>query len=421
MKTTIRSGMQLAAPALALALSVSSAVADGFRNPPPGAAGLGRGNAFAAQVDDASAVSYNPANLGFLTAPEAEVALSLVSSETKFRAAAGFAADSDNAWQVLPNVFVAWPLAEKVVGGLGLTTPFGQSVEWDKDSGVARISPYFARMSLLNVNPSAGWRINDRVSVGAGLDVFVSTLEFRQVVPWGALPGFPPGLPPGEARVDTSGVGLGANAGLTIKLADAHRLALTYRSPVTVEYDGDFDLRGAPPAPGLGGSDFETEMDFPGIATIAYGVELTDTLRIEADVEWLGWSAMESLPIDAGANQSLADPTGLGAVPYDWEDTWTFNLGADWAFAPGWIARAGYSYVPTPVPDGTFSPTLPDEDRHVIALGAGYRWGRHAVDLVWTLSLVDDRTIAGNQNPAFDGVYEIDPQLVALSYRFQFN
>lgn len=421
MKTTTQPVMKLAASTLAMVLSVSSSLADGFRNPPPGAAGLGRGNAFAAQADDASAVSYNPANLGFLTAPEVEVALSLVSSETKVRAAAGFAADSDNAWQALPNVFVAWLLSEKVVGGLGLTTPFGQSVEWDKDSGVARVSPYSAQMSLLNFNPSAGWKINDRVSVGAGLDVFVSTLEFRQVVPWSALPGFPPGLPLGEARVDTSGVGLGANVGLTVKLADAHRLALTYRSPVTVEYSGDFDLHGAPPAPGLGDTDFETEMDFPGIATIAYGVELTDTLRVEADVEWLGWSAMESLPIDAGANQPLADPSGLGAIPYDWKDIWTVNIGADWAFALGWVARAGYSYVPTPVPDRTFSPTLPDADRHILALGAGYHWGRHAVDLVWTLSLVDDRTIAGNQNPVFDGVYEMDPQLAAVSYRFQFN
>ncbi len=406
---------------LAMALCASSALADGFRNPPPGAAGLGRGNAFAAQADDASAVSYNPANLAFLAAPEIEVALTLASMETELRAAAGFAAASDDAWQVLPNIYYALPLSDNVVGGLGLTTPFGQSVEWAQDSGVAMVSPYFAQMSLVNFNPSAGWRINDRVAVGAGLDVFASTLEFRQVVPWSALPGFPPGLPAGEARVETSGLGVGANVGLTVKLADAHRLALTYRSPVTVKYEGDFNLRGAPSAPGLGNSDFETEMEFPGIATIGYGVELTDTLRVEADVEWLGWSAMESLPIDAGANQPLADPSGTGAIPYDWDDTWTFNFGVDWACAADWVLRAGYSYVPTPVPNRTFSPLLPDEDRHVIAVGAGYHKGNHAVDLVWTLSLVDDRTVTGNQNPAFNGVYDLDPQLVAVSYRYRFN
>jgi len=418
---TIPSLVRLVAPVLALAVCASVSRADGFRNPPPGAAGLGRGNAFAAQVDDASAVSYNPANLGFLAAPEVEVALSLVSMETEVRAAVGYAAASDDAWQVLPNVFIALPLTDRVVGGLGLTTPFGQSVEWAQDSGVAMVSPYYAQMSLLNINPSAGWRINDRVALGAGLDLFASTLEFRQVVPWSSLPGFPPGLPAGEARVETSGLGVGANIGLTVKLADAQRLALTYRSPVSVEYEGDFDLHGAPPAPGLGNSDFETEMDFPGIATLGYGIELTDTVRVEADVEWLGWSAMESLPVDAGANQPLADPSGLGAVPYDWDDTWTFNLGADWAVAPNWIVRAGYSFLQSPVPDRTFSPLLPDEDRHVVALGAGYHKGRHAVDVVYTLSIVEDRTIAGNQNPAFDGVYDLDPQLVAVSYRYRFD
>jgi long-chain fatty acid transport protein len=422
MKMIARSTVVRVTAALAAALCASSALADGFRNPPPGAAGLGRGNAFAAQADDASAVSYNPANLGFLTAPEAEVSLTLASMETEVRSIPpGYSAASDDSWQVLPNVFVALPLTDSVVGGLGLTTPFGQSVEWEQNSYIAMTSPYFAQMALLNVNPSAGWRINDRVAVGAGVDVFLSTLEFRQIVAWSALPGFPAGLPPGEARVETSGAGIGANIGLTVKLADAHRLALTYRSPVTVEYEGDFDLRGAPAVPGLANSDFETEMEFPGIATIGYGIELTDTVRVEANVEWLGWSAMESLPIDAGANQPLADPSGTGAIPYDWDDTWTFNIGGDWACAANWVLRAGYSYIPTPIPNSTFSPLLPDEDRHVIAVGAGYHKGGHAVDVVWTLSLMDERTVTGNPNPAFNGVYDIDPQLVAVSYRYRFN
>jgi long-subunit fatty acid transport protein len=73
------------------------------------------------------------------------------------------------------------------------------------------------------------------------------------------------------------------------------------------------------------------------------------------------------------------------------------------------------------VPSRTFSPLLPDADRHIVALGLGYQGGRHAVDFVWTLNFVDDRTIAGNQVPPFDGVYEIDPQLIALSYRYSFN
>lgn len=257
----------------------------------------------------------------------------------------------------------------------------------------------------MNVNPSAGWKANEWLALGAGVDMFFSTLELRSLMPFG------------QARAETSGFGLGANAGATLTVAEGHRIALTYRSPVSVDYDGDFKLRGATP-PGLADSDFETEIDFPDIAVLAYGAEITESVRGEVAVEWIGWSSMKALPVDAGPNQPLAGPP---SVPYDWDDTWTINAGFDWAFASQWIARAGYSYVPSPVPSRTFSPLLPDADRHIVALGLGYQDGRHAVDLVWTLNFVDDRTIAGNQVPPFDGVYEIDPQLIALSYRYLFN
>ena len=98
------------------------------------------------------------------------------------------------------------------------------------------VSPYFARMGLLNVNPSAGWKINERVAVGAGLDLFLSTLEFRQLIPWGSVLGIP-GLPAGEARVETAGAGLGANAGLTKRILYADSL---HRNRVMfTEYFGD--------------------------------------------------------------------------------------------------------------------------------------------------------------------------------------
>ena len=44
-----------------------SAMADGYRNPPPTAEGIGKSGVNSVWVDDASAISYNPANLAFQT------------------------------------------------------------------------------------------------------------------------------------------------------------------------------------------------------------------------------------------------------------------------------------------------------------------------------------------------------------------
>lgn len=389
--------------------------ADGFRNPPPGGAGLGRSGAFAAQADGPLAVHYNPANLGFAReGVETEVSLALAHLKTTYEVP-GRSVDSEDPWQLLPNVYVSWLAAKDVGIGLGLTTPYGQSVEWEQQSPFRYAAPYWAQMTLVDINPSVGWKINDRIAVGAGLDVALSSLEFKQVFPWGMALGAP--LPDGKIDVDTTGAAVGGNAGLTLTPAAGHRVALTYRSPMKVEYDGDLTPIGAPPVPGLGESDFETELEFPDIVTLGYGVEITPAFRVEADVEWLGWSRMESQPLDAGANNAmLASPS----IPYRWDDTWTFNLGADWAFAPAWTARAGYSFIESPVPDATFSPTLPDADRHVIAVGLGWHNERNAIDAAWAFSIYDDRSISGNQVPAFDGDYELDSDLLTVSYRRSF-
>lgn len=401
---------------LIVAVSCSgTARADGFRNPPPGGEGLGRSGAFAAQVEGPLSVHFNPANLGDAKkGVETEVSLALAHTKTTWEGA-GRSFDSEDPWQVLPNLFASWKAADGVGVGLGLTTPYGQSVEWDGQSPFRYAAPYWAQMTMININPSVGWRVNDQIAIGAGLDVAMSSLRFKQIFPWGVVVKAP--VPDGEIEVDTSGTAVGANAGLTLTPAAGHRVALTYRSAMTVDYEGDMTPHGAPPLPGLAKGDFETELAFPDIVTLGYGVEITKAFRVEADVEWLGWSCMDAQPLDAGANNALLAGR---AVPYLWEDTWTFNVGADWAFTPEWTARAGYSFLESPVPEMTYSPILPDADRHVITVGLGWHNERNAVDAAWAFSIYDDRTIAANLVPGYNGSYEMASDLLTLSYRRSF-
>ena len=397
--------------------AATAAQADGFRNPPPGAAGLGRSGNVTAQGDDTSVLSYNPANLTELKSPSAEAAVSFARQQTKFSAPDGRRATSKDPWQALPDLYAAGPIAggDGAIG-LAVTTPFGQSMEWEKDSALRYLAPYYAKVTLFNFNPAVAWRLGQRVSVGAGADVFVSSLEFRQAFPWAQALGAP-GLPDGEVRADTDGTGFGGNAGLTWKVTGHQTLALAYRSRVTVDYDGDLRISGAPPARDPGRQDFSTRLKFPDSVSAGYGVELTDQWRIEADVEWLGWSANDSQPLQAGRYDPLLGST---SIRNDWKDTVSAGVGTDWTFAPGWIARAGYTWLPSPVPDDTFSPILPDADRHVVSLGVGWRSGRHRVDLAWAYSFYQDRKIRDNQQPGLNGTYELSADLVGVSYACAF-
>jgi long-subunit fatty acid transport protein len=87
-----------------------------------------------------------------------------------------------------------------------------------------------------------------------------------------------------------------------------------------------------------------------------------------------------------------------------------------------WVVRAGYTWLPTPVPDETFMPVLTEGDKHVLGVGAGYRCGRHRLDLAYSYSITEDRKIdpAVNPNPAIAGTYEMEPHLASVTYGYQF-
>jgi long-chain fatty acid transport protein len=400
-------------------LVAGQAMANGFRNPPEGASALGRVGGKVALVDDATAVSHNPANMAEASNLQVMAAATILRTETEFTSARG-STTTDDPWKILPNFFATFPIVEgQFAGGLGITTPFGQSSVWDRDSIVGQMAPYMAQMTLVNANPSLAAKLGDRLAVGAGVDVYWSRLELKQNLPFGRL------------RAKGEGEGVGGNVGVTLKVTPKQSLALTYRSPVSVNYNGDTGLDVVPPAARMQGitpnSDFDTDIEFPAVAVAGYGVQLTDSLKVEADVEWVQFSRYDALTLDSGNNNPLlhpvGDPTPAMApltIRQDWKDIWTIGGGADWTFAEGWTFRAGYIYLPSPVPEETLAPTLPDANRHVVSVGLGFKRNQHALDLAYGLSLIEDRNIQSNQNPAFNGKYETTSQLFGVAYGYSF-
>ncbi|MFH0953000.1 MAG: TonB-dependent receptor [Verrucomicrobiota bacterium] len=408
---------------LTLVLSVE-VLAQGFRNPPEGAAALGKAGGKIVFVDDATAISHNPANLADLREPQALAALTILNAKTEYTAPGGQKADTEDPWKFLPNLYGVWPGASgKLVAGIGITTPFGQSTEWSKTGAFRYTAPYFAQLRAVNFNPTVAAKLGDSVSLGVGADVLWSDLNLKQVFPWSAVAG--PAAPDGEAKFSGDGVGFGGNIGLTWQMAEKHRLALTYRSPVSVDYEGDFKISGTPAVAFLppplravtARSDFDAEIKFPAVAALGYGIQATDQLRCEANVEWIEFSSYDTLALDAGNNNVLLPSA---TIPQDWKDVWTFGAGADWQVNPNLVLRAGYLFIESPIPDDTLSPTLPDVDRHALSVGISCRQGAHTLDIAYVYSLFDKREIRDNQNPAYNGEYDISSHILGASWSYVF-
>jgi long-chain fatty acid transport protein len=407
--------------------AVNAAYPDGYRNPPPTAEGIGKSGVNMVFVDDASAISYNPANLTLLEGGSAVISATFPKQENTYDNPLNPAGsvDSNDEWIVLPNLYYAQPLGDKGIAlGLGVTTPFGQGIDWDSTdvfNPFAPVSIYDGEIKVINFNPSVAFKIGDSISVGVGADIYYSELDFKALV--GDIANAP-GAPTGQAEADGDDVAVGGNFGVTWNVTDRQRLVFTYRSEVEMDYEGDFDVTPSlVPFPGPGShpfvnSDFGLEITYPTTIGAGYGIELTDNIRVEANIEWIEWSVNDSQDADLGVNNIVFG--GPLSIPQDWDDTITVGVGGDWQFHENWMVRAGYIYLESPIPDSTISPTLPDADRHALSLGLGYTMGAHAIDVAYTYSIYDDREAGFLENQAYPGTYDIDSDLFGLTYSYSF-
>jgi len=331
-----RRALWLAAFAL---FSTATLHAEGFRNPPPGTFNLGRAGGRIAQVDDSSAVQQNPANLLDLTNAEAQFTPTIVYISADFQSPTGQSASTKDPWKLLPNFFISVPLKnDKFAVGLGVTTPFGLGDEWNTGSSafaqptgvLTYFAPHSSQLTTINFNPAVALKLTDKIRLGAGLDVMWSDLEFKQFLS--------PAVPNLEAHAEGDGIGYGGNVGITWDVTDHQRLAITYRSTMTVDYSGTTKFSSFS---GVPGTSFGSQIKFPNIIAAGYGIDLTDTIRLETDFEWIQFSQFKNLPINVG-NNLLGVPSQ--SIPEKWKNTFTAGIGGDWKFADHWVLRGGYQF-----------------------------------------------------------------------------
>ncbi len=394
-------------------VTVQSVRADGYRNPPPTAEGIAKSGANSVWVDDASAISYNPANLAFQTNQSVVVSFTFAQTENTYTVPpnpllpAGGTFESSGDWNILPNLYYSIPVGDKGwAAGLGITTPFGQGLEWNAAdfeplTGFSNQVPYEAGVALIDINPTVAFKVHEDVSIGVGLDIYLSQLNLKAVQ--GITTNIPPfGLVQAnfKAEAESYGYGLGANVGASWKVAEGHRLTATYRSAFKIDYSGDLSVDGQPDA------DFDTSIQYPHMVSLGYGIQLSDRVQVETMIEWLNWSSNEKQTLEIEGQPP-------STIENNWDDTFTFGLGGSWQAMDALVVRAGYAYIPSPIPDETITPLLPDADRHAISFGLGYTFGAHAIDVAYTFSIYEERS-----GPS--GLYDIDSNLVGLTYSASF-
>ncbi len=373
-----------------------------------------------ANLDDASVLFHNPANMVFLDGPELQANLGLWRGDLQFSSrAAGDEVELLDGWKQLGSLFYVHPLEPgKSALGIGLTTPFGLNYDYPDHSSIRYTLPNEALLLTLDLSLAGAYRVTDTLSLGAGIETIYSKFTLEQFYPWSFIV---PGTPDGLLEFDADGWGIGGFAGLNWEFRPNHRLALVARLPIKIEYDGDFDAGGLPPpleAAGLARSTaFGSDITFPGSISIGYGFDLRDNLTIGFDFRWIKNSSHDAVPLDIGRDQSLLGTTKL---VLDWQDSIDAGFGIEWRVNEYAALRAGYLFSENPFPSFTYTPAVPSNERHLFSVGFGVGNAKNRLDLAYSYAYLPDRTINRNQEPSFIGEYEFAWHVATITYRRKF-
>jgi long-chain fatty acid transport protein len=415
-----------------LLFSATTATAAGFRLPTGGAKAMGMGFAFTAQADDPSAIYYNPAGILQLEGTNVMAGVTYVKENgATFTGTTPIQATSISETQKdldfwIPNAYFTRKVSPTFAYGVGVFSPFGLGQEYENpNTSIFRNQITKIELQTVVVNPTVAWKINDVLSVGAGIDFMFGKAELvRTAVSFGT-PGLPPfGTNLFKAKLEGDGTAWGYNFGLLLTPSKNVKVGASYRSPFMLKIkDGDVTLTDnvAPFAafgvPATSKADAKIWMP----ATAALGIACTyGKTTLEADIDWTFWSVFKSLPI---TNKSAALLSSNAAK--NWKNVAAYRLGGQYQVSDPLAIRLGFVYDPSPVPWQTMGPELPDADRFNYNVGMGYKIGNVTVDAAYYYLVKKDRTVSnarleGTNLVGFNGTWEGDAHLVALDVGYKF-
>ncbi len=417
------------------------------------------GHAFAggaAIAEDASTVWYNPAGLTRLSGAQVVVggghyivpSLEFSKTSANLAAALGGGAISGGNGEdagesaFVPNFYYSHRISDRLSLGLGLNAPFGLATDYD-DGWVGRYHADRSEVRTININPALAYKLDERFSVGGGINYQKLDAELTQAVDFGslcALGGAPfaacaaPGANDGHARVEAGDEAWGFNLGLLWQATPARRVGLAYRSRMKYHLEGRFDVT-APSAlaatagsivAGVVDSAVRSSVTLPETISVSVHQALTSSWALMADITRTRWSRLPELRIDFDSSQADS------VVTLDLKDVNRYSVGVTYAPGGNWFYRAGAALDKTPTPNETVrTPRLPDEDRTWLSFGAGYKQSDTlSFDFAYTYIRVDDASInksAGTLGSndflrgSLVGTYEANTRILSAQLNWRFK
>ncbi len=418
-------------PALITVAFSGAASASGFQLWEQNASGIGNAYAGSAAVaENASTIYFNPAGMTQLQSREVSFGITGVKTNFEFNndgSRVGFlgtAGDGGNGgtWGAIPNAYLSWEVAKDWYLGLGLGAPFGLKTDYDTPwKGGAHSNSF--EIKTYNINPSAAWRANEWLSLGAGFSWQKIEADYQKQT---AV--LSPVLAASKTKLEADDTAWNWNVGALFTVTPKTKVGVSYRSTTKYTLDGSLTTSGPSALINAAtSSNAKADLKLPDTFILSIAHNLTDQWELLGDISWTGWGSVPYVDIvrTSGAQN------GRVAQKLDtaFEDTWRFALGANYKVNDAWKIRMGIAYDQTPVPNAEHRLTsLPDNDRTWFS--GGFQWKPNktsALDVGLAYLYVKDANINNGQAPSptspaglIKGTYNDSAWIMGAQYSLSF-
>jgi long-subunit fatty acid transport protein len=376
---------------------------------------LARGGADVAVGDSALSQIDNPATLTLAPrgVQQLDISIPLVFMPASWRGPLD-SADSDRRYVVGAEAGYTLPIDDRLTFGAAFHIPVGTGTQYDFRH---LLIPHMQRrvgshIDWVDLEFNAGYKLTDRLSIGAGGRLDVATAEFSAVL--------------GPADVEFGrgyAYGGGFSLGLHYKVTDDLDVGLAYRSP---SWFGDLagghgraSLLGVLPVP-LGAVSIE-EPQLPQRIAAGLAWDATHCLKLVGEVRWLNYSNSMfhdfTLATDGFVDLRYSAPLG-------YRDQWAFMGGAEYKLSEHWKIAGGYHYATQAVPAENVLPEGSAIAQHHLTTGLRYERDKWWVGISYVVAFPETMHGTGWSNVplGFDyGVSEIRQSQHMISTGFGFR
>ena len=205
---------------------------------------------------------------------------------------------------LIPEFGIVHNITESLTFGLGAFGVSGLGVDYREPPNSSTPFAGMSYFQLMKLVPAISYRVNEMISIGAGLHTSIGLLDL--------------------GKGSSQSLGFGVQVGAFLNMGDFIFGGISYQSPVAMTYKRVFDSDSD-------GNNEDLKLTQPQEAALGIGASPLDGLTVGLDLRWINWKGAQ------------------GYKDFKWNDQIVFAVGLEYMPTESISLRLGYNQGDSPI------------------------------------------------------------------------